>query len=686
MRISINWLKDHIALELPVAEVIATLNGIGMLVDDWEDIGDDVILEIETYANRPDTLGHLGIARELAAALELPLLRPEEPISEADESIGDVFDIQILDEDLCPRYCGMLVTGLEVSPSPPWLEKRIRAMGLNPVNNVVDVSNYVLFATGQPIHTFDRAKLRGQKIVVRRAKRGEHLRTLEGTDLSLKPDMLVIADEKDPVALAGIIGGEESAVTSSTRDVLIESANFDPVSVRQTWRKIGIPTDASYRFERGADIGFPPHAARLAASLLSRMGGRVLRGMLDVYPKERRAKTVVLRHHRIKELLGIEVQADFVVKTLENLEFRIEEHQPGTWRITVPLFRVDIEREADLIEEIARFFGYENIPSTLPAMPAVSVDLNPTRARETGMKHLLFHHGFDEVVNYSFSGTDQEDLFQESGRRPVAIRNPISARAALLRTTLLGGLLQNIAWNKNRDAQGVHIFEFGPVFHRTDESSREQRVLGIATWGELDRSHWQSRGDTTDIYHLKGACLDLLTHLGHDAVEFQRQEHPFFEQGYALRLLVKGAEVGALGLLRSDIRAAHDLDKEGVWAAEIDLDGLYALQPPAFRYTPVARYPAVTRDLSFLVDRSTPYEEIRAAVKDLKLPQLESAVLYDRYSGSGIPKSKVSLSIRFTYRSLQKTLLAQEVDECQQKIVEALRAGFDVQLREGGEN
>ena len=686
MKISINWLKDYIALELPPAEVIAKLNGIGMLVDEWESVGDDVVLEIETYANRPDTLGHLGIARELAAALELPLLRPEEPVVEADEAIGDVFDIQILDEDLCPRYCGMLVTGLEVAPSPPWLEQRIRTMGLNPVNNVVDVSNYVLFATGQPIHTFDRDKLAGQKIVVRRAKRGEHLRTLEGSDLALTPDMLVIADEKDPVALAGVIGGEESSVTASTRDVLIESANFDPVSVRQTWKKAGIPTDASYRFERGADIGFPPHAARLAASLLSRMGGRVLKGVLDVYPKERRAKTVVLRHHRIKELLGIEVQPEFVVKTLKNLEFRIEEHQVGTWRVTVPLFRVDIEREADLIEEIARFFGYENVPSTLPAMSALDMDVNPTRAREAGLKQLLFHRGFDEVVNYSFSDAEQEDLFQTGGRRPVAIRNPISARAALLRTHLLGGLLQNIAWNKNRDARGVHIFEFGPVFHRTDEGSREQQVLGIATWGEMGLPHWQRPEDSTDFFHLKGTCQDLMTHLGHDSVGFQKEEHPLFEQGYALRLQVKGAEIGVLGLLRRDVRAAYDLDKEAVWAAEIDLEGLYALQAPAFRFAPVAKYPGMTRDISFLVDRSVPYEEIRLAVENLKLPQLEGFVLYDRYSGPNIPKSKVSLSIRFTFRSLQKTLMTQEVDEVQQKIVEALRAGFDMQLREGGEN
>jgi phenylalanyl-tRNA synthetase beta chain len=684
MKISINWLKDYVDADLSNSELIERLNSIGMLVDEWEEEGDDTILELETYANRPDTLGHLGVARELAASLGLPLNKPVGAIVEIDEPISDHFDIQILDEDLCSRYCGMLLTGIEVGPSPEWLQLRVRSMGLNPINNVVDVTNYVLFATAQPIHAFDVAKLEGRKIVVRRAKRGEHLITLEGEDVSLSQDMLVIADENKPVALAGIIGGQESAVTEATRDVLIESAYFDPVSVRQTWKKAGVQTDASYRFERGADLSFPPVAARLAASLLTQMGGRAYQGILDVFPKSRRPRTVVLRHHRISELLGVEVAEDFVVRTLTNLDFGVAQQQPGIWRVTVPSFRVDIEREADLIEEIARFFGYENIPSQLPTMETMDLVFDKKRELEDSLRILIFHNGFDEVVNYSFFNPVKENLFRQD-RQSVAIRNPISSRAALLRTTLLDGLLQTVAWNRNRGAQGVHVFELGKVFSRNDQDNREQQKLGMVTWGTREIPHWQGHTEKTDFFLLKGACESLMSHMGYEPIVFQNQAHVFFQTNHALALHIKGSQVGVLGQVKPEIRAAYDI-KEPVWAAEIDLDALFDIQAQAFHFTPVIKFPSMIRDVSFLVDLGVSYEEIKQAINRLNLSHLETYELYDRYTGSGVPKGKVSLSIRFTFRHPQKTLLAEEADSLQQMIVKALRSGFEFQLREGGEN
>jgi len=684
MKISIDWLKDYISLDLSDTQVISTLNRIGMLVDEWEETEDDTILELETYANRPDTLGHLGVARELAAALGLPLNMPDVSIVENDKQIAEHFDIQIMDEDLCPRYCGMIVSGIEVGPSPDWLQKRLRALGLAPVNNVVDVTNYVLFATAQPIHAFDLAKLKGSKIMVRRAKRGEGMRTLEGRDVVLSQDMLVIADEKDPVALAGVIGGEKSAVSEETRDVLIESAYFDPVSVRQTWKKAGVQTDASYRFERGADIKFPPHAAALAATLLTQMGGVAYQGMLDVYPKPARPKTVVIRHHRILELLGAEIEEAFVTKTLKDLEFQLKEQQPGIWQVTVPTFRVDIEREADLIEEIARFFGYENIPSQLPMWETVDLSQDRKRSLETGLRQLMFHQGFDEVMNYSFTDPAKEELFRRD-RGAIAIRNPISTRAALLRTTLLNGLLQTVVWNKNRGAEGVHVFELGHIFSQDEEDKRELQAMGMITWGALEAPHWQGPGLTTDFFHLKGTCESLVASLGYQAVSFQSRDHPFFEAGHALALHLKGAEAGILGLLKPEILEAYDLN-EPVWAAEIDLDVAFEIQPHVFRCVPVVKYPSVIRDVSFLIDRGVPYQSIKEILDRLKLPYLERYTLYDRYTGTGVPEGKVSLSLRFVFRHPQKTLQAGEVDALQEKIGKALRSNFEIQLREGGEN
>ncbi|MFA9453292.1 MAG: phenylalanine--tRNA ligase subunit beta [Candidatus Aminicenantaceae bacterium] len=685
MKISIDWLKDYISLDLSNTQVINTLNRIGMLVDEWEETEDDTILELETYANRPDTLGHLGVARELAAALGLPLNMPDVSIIENDKQIAEHFDIQIMDEDLCPRYCGMIVSGIEVGPSPGWLQKRLRALGLIPVNNVVDVTNYVLFATAQPIHAFDLAKLKGSKIMVRRAKRGEGMRTLEGRDVALSQDMLVIADEKDPVALAGVIGGEESAVSEATRDVLIESAYFDPVSVRQTWKKAGVQTDASYRFERGADIMFPPHAAALAVTLLTQMGGVAYQGVLDVYPKPARPKTVVIRHHRVLELLGAEIEEAFVTKTLKDLEFQLKEQQPGIWKVTVPTFRVDIDREADLIEEIARFFGYENIPSRLPLWETVDLSLDRKRTLETGVRQLMFHQGFDEVVNYSFTDPAREELFRRD-RGAIAIRNPISTRASLLRTTLLNGLLQTVVWNKNRGVEGVHVFELGHIFNQDEEDKRELQAMGMITWGALDAPHWQGgTGLSTDFFHLKGTCESLVASLGYQVVSFQNRDHPFFEAGHALALYLKGAEAGILGRLKPEILEAYDLN-EPVWAAEIDLDVAFEIQPHVFRCVPVVKYPSVIRDVSFLIDRGVPYQDIKEILDRLNLPYLERHTLYDRYTGAGVPEGKVSLSLRFVFRHPQKTLQAGEVDALQEKIGKALRSSFEIQLREGGEN
>lgn len=684
MKISIDWLKTYIPLDLSIPDLIDALDRIGLLVDSWEEQGQDVILEIETYANRPDTLGHLGVARELAAALGQPLKDIDWPLEEADENISDVFDIQIQDEELCPRYCGKIVRGIQVGPSPAWLQERLTSMGLNPVNNVVDVTNYVLFSTAQPIHAFDLSKIEGDTIVVRRARKNESLRTLEGVDVSLSQDMLVIADAKKPVALAGIMGGAESGVTGNTRDVLIECAHFNPVCVRQTWKKLAMPTDASYRFERCTDISFPPQAAEMAASLLCQMGGTALKGILDVYPKKRKPKTVVLRQARITALLGVEVKSDVVENTLARLGMTVRSSQPGVWQVEVPTFRVDIEREADLIEEVARFFGYENIPSQLPLLQTEDVKIDPVRAANERMRQFLFHEGFDEVVNYSFTDSGRE-IALDSGRQALRIRNPISSRASHLRTNLVGGLLETIAWNRNRGAEGVHVFEIGNVHFWEDMVSRERLHLALATSGRLGEQHWQGGSRETDFFHLKGALENLLAQLRFEPVVFMKTAAPFFQDGYSLELSVKGSTIGSLGKLRPEILETFDL-KESVWAAEIDLDDLFEIQPHPFQYKPVIRFPSIVRDVSFIVSRDVHYQEIKAVIDKLALSNLESYDLYDRYTGSSVPEDKVSLSMRFNFRNPQKTLQAEEVDEEQEKIMKALQAGFDLEFRKGGEN
>jgi len=684
MKISISWLKEFVDVSLPLPQLLDRMTMIGLVAEHWEEREDDVVVDVETYANRPDTLGHLGIAREIGAMLQLPLKERHWPLTELTVRTSELVDVQILDEDLCPRYCGIVVKGVNVAPSPDWLRRRIEAMGLKPINNIVDVSNYVLYATAQPIHAFDLARIAGPRIVIRRAKKGESIRTLEGKDAVLSPEMLVIADEKRPVAIAGVIGGQESAVSSSTQDVFIESAYFDPVSVRKTGKALGIQTDACYRFERGADISFAPKAALMAASLLTQFGGKVSKEAVDVYPRPRKNKEIILRSRRVADLLGIEVGDEFIERILAGLGFSLKPNQKNTWQVQVPFWRVDIEREADFIEEIARFFGYDKIPVVVPPLEVLeSVPSNRERIRK--LCRQLFQQGFDEVINQSFADPEKEAVFQ-SGKMPVEIRNPISSRASRLRTNMLSGLLENTAWNKNHGIEGVHIFEVGNIYYWLGHDACEEMCLGLSTTGPLGAPHWKNKAALTDFFHLKGACEAVMEALRYEPFSFEEKVHPFFEEGFALALVYKGEILGRLGLVRKPILDAYSLEGP-LYAAEIGLDVLFGKQPKPFEFVPLPKFPCVIRDLSFLVERAVPYQEIKRAIEKVSVPFLETFDLIDSYAGKSIPRDKKSLSLRFIYRNPKATLLAEEVDKSEKKIMKHLTSVFQIQLRErGGEN
>ncbi len=680
MKISYEWLKEYVHLSLSPQEVAECLNRIGLMVENISSFEDDTVFEIETYANRPDTLGHLGVARELATLLGLNLKIKKWPLKELPQTTAEIVDISILDPQLCPRYCGLVVRGVKVGPSPEWLRKRIEAVGLRSINNVVDVSNYVCFSLGQPIHTFDLSRLKGNKIKIRRARKGETLRTLEGSTVELSPEMLVIADESTPVALAGIIGGEESGITESTRDVFIESANFDPVSIRLTAKRLGLSTDASYRFERGADPEAAPVAAVMAASLLCEFGGRVSKGLLDVYPAPRKPRSVTLRLKRINELLGVEIDPEFVTRTLASLGLKLKEQSPGVWVAEIPSFRVDLEREADLIEEVARFYGYDLIPSVVT--PAFSFELpaNRTRDRIWRLKEILFHHGFDEVINFSFADPEKETLWQ-TGFQPIKLQNPISSRLSILRTSLLPGLVENAVWNFNREAEGVHIFEVGNIYYwEDDDLHRESLRLGILSTGLRSGRSWNEPEKETDFFVLKGVVEDILHYLGYISLSFEQVEHPFFEPGQALQVRVKNEPVGHLGLLHRNLARQYDLERPA-YAAEINLEELLQKQPRSFKFEPIPRFPGTSRDLSFLVDENISYQQIHQQLEKLNLPLLERFLIYDRFKGKSLPPGKVSFSVRFYFRHETRTIQAEEVDRLMQEIISQLKSSLNIQLR-----
>jgi phenylalanyl-tRNA synthetase beta chain len=681
MKISLDWIREYVAVDLPRQELVDRLTMAGWVPETVEEKDGDLILDLETYANRPDALGHLGVAREIGAMLGRPLLERDWPVAELEETTSEIADVQITAEALCPRYCGLVVRGVPVGPSPDWMRRRLETMGLKPINAVVDVSNYVLFATAQPIHTFDFGRIGGGRIVVRKAKRGETLVDLDGRTLDLTADMLVIADESRPVALAGVIGGQASGITASTRDVFIESAHFDPVSIRKTAKKLGLSTDASYRFERGADIGFAPQAARMAASLLTQMGGRASRGIIDRYPRPLKPRTVRLRLRRVAALLGVDVPEAFVADLLARLGFRADTSHRSAWRVEVPTFRVDVSREADLVEEIARFYGYDRIPSVVTPVDSFDATVDRTRMRLGRLRRTLLGQGLDEVINWSFADPERETA-AGSGRTPIPVQNPISNRASVMRTTLLPGLLENAAWNLNRGLEGVHVFETGRVYYWEEEKHREDLHLGLLATGLRPGAGWDTPAAETDFFVLKGALEALFEALRFEPVAFEEKDHGYFEPGRALAVLYKGQEVGRLGALRRDFAAISSVERT-VYAAEVDLAALFEKTPRPFQYAPVPKLPGVTRDLSFLLDRGVAYGEVVRVLARLNQPLLEGFELRDRFSGPSVPADKVSLTVRFRYRHPQRTLVADEVDRVEQEIVGQLRSALNIQLREG---
>ncbi|UCE21228.1 MAG: phenylalanine--tRNA ligase subunit beta, partial [Candidatus Aminicenantes bacterium] len=415
---------------------------------------------------------------------------------------------------------------------------------------------------------------------------------------------------------------------------------------------------------------------------MTQFGGKVSKGITDVYPRPLKERTVVLRNRRVFDLIGLEIDEKFTERTLSRLGFQAEPQRKGVWQVQVPHFRVDIEREADLIEEVARFYGYDKIPVHFPPLRVPEPPLGKKREKIERTRQLLLNHGFDEVLNFSFSYPEREELLQ-TGQSPVEIRNPFSSKASLLRTTVLGGLLDNIAWNKNRGADGVHLFELGNIYFRERKKSHEQLTLSLVTTGLVGEVDWHRKSEKTDFFRLKGVLEALMTYLKYEPFSFKKEDHVFFENGNSLALVYKEESIGYLGLLKNNLLDAFSLD-EPVWAAELNLETLFGKPPQAFQYAPVTKFPTVTRDVSFIADQNISFQSIREVVEKLSLPYLASFDLYDRFSGSSIPKGKVSLSLRFVFNHPEKTLKAEEVDKLQQKIIKTLGTSFNFQLREGG--
>ena len=682
MKISIEWLKEYVEVQESPEKLKEDLSMIGLLVEAITGSRETAVLEVEVTSNRPDCLSHVGIAREIAALYGRPLKRPpaQRQLSIPAERLP--YQIEISDADLCPRYVGLVLDGIQVATSPDWMQRRLEAAGMRPLNNIVDITNFVLLEMGHPLHAFDYDVLRQRKIVVARAGKGERIRTLDGADRDLDGDMLLINDGEGPVAIAGVMGGLNSEISLSTHRVLLESAYFEPASVRRTSKKLGLSTEASYRFERGADWeNTVPAIARTCLLIEQLAGGRIAGSLQDVYPNKKAPVRISLRRANAAALLGVDLTPEFIESTLQRLEFKLEQTEKDAWEVTCPTNRADMELEADLIEELARFYGYQNIPTTLPPARTVGIP-SPVYVLENCVRDILTGQGYYEAVNLSFASELDHMEFRPLQGDRIPVKNPLTEDTQYMRTTLAPGLVRSAKRNFNYDQRQVCLFEIGKIYGPGPGGRlTERNTLGILGTGSVARQNWASPPAEYTFYHLKGLVEALLQGLRIRSFEIESAGAVgWLNAADSALLKINGETAGVMGSLSAELGGKYKL-RQPIFLAEIDLEllGRHAFAP--IRYESLPKYPSVERDMSIVVRRDLAYRTIRQSIASLGIAELTGIELIDVYEGEKIPSGKVSLTLRLTFQDREKTLTVDRVQSFIDTVLSSLVNSYGAGLR-----
>jgi phenylalanyl-tRNA synthetase beta chain len=667
--------------------------------------GSDVVYDLEVTPNRPDLNSVIGIAREIAAVTGHPLKMPEVSVASGSLSVvgeqpGTGVDsyvaVRVEEPELCPRYAARVITGVKIGPSPDWLRSTLEKVGVRSINNVVDVSNYVMLEIGQPLHTFDYhliAKGASGKptIVVRRAAEGEKFKTLDDQERALTNEILLIADEQKGIALAGVMGGQNTEINDSTKDVLIESAYFAPTNIRRTSKALGLRSESSYRFERGCDIGIADWASRRCAQLiLETAGGQLVPGVVDACAVEIKPQEITLRHQKVNELLGVKLKPEEIEYFLGQLGLQATNRkarpvgeeapaEPVTFRI--PTFRVDLKREVDLIEEVARLHGVDRIPSTPPRGAIGAHAFDAVCDHIADVRRLLTGLGLDEAQGQTLVAKDDCRLPDDT---LVALANPLSSDMDVLRPGLLPGLLNTLRHNLNRKNPDVALFEIGRVFGRNSGKLQEERRVAIALTGRRAPAFWSGddRDAKFDAHDLKGMVEDLLQHFGLRGVSFLRREQSttLFLESAAITLGGK-TSLGELGQLLPALAKKYDA-RDAVFLAELRLDELLARRNPSKSFKNLPQFPAIRRDVAMLVPESTTHDAVLAVVKQAKPANLESVELFDVFRGKNVPEGQKSLAYAFTYRAADKTLTDAEVNAAHDRLTADFKQKLNATVRE----
>jgi phenylalanyl-tRNA synthetase beta chain len=670
MKISPNWIRDFVSPAASDRDVAEALTVSGIAIEGYFGQGDDQTWEAEITTNRVDAMNHYGVAREVSAIYDLDLVPLAPKVSENGPAN---FSIAIEDAEGCARYTARIVRGVKIAPAPAKIAHRLELVEQRSISNVADASNYVLNEIGQPTHAFDLDKLEGGRIIVRRARAGETITTLDGVKRQLEPEDLVIADAVRPVALAGVMGGEATMITYSTKNVLIESAWFDPASIRRTARRLGMHTDASHRYERGADPGITQTACARVAELVVASAGGAVSAEIDAVARAISQPRIALASAEVKRILGVEIPSQEIARILQRLGF-IVEGSDAEFLVVVPTWRLDVEREIDLIEEVARIYSYLKIPSTLPSFAGGVVEL-PNARKQAALRGRLLALGYNESLSSTFIPQEDARFFASNGAsaEPVRIANPLSEEAAYMRTTLVPGLLLQAAYNLNRGNADVRLFEAGHVYAMQGEAVDEHNALAFVATGAVRESSVHGKPERSDFFQLKGDIEQLLAAFHAADVKFDRSVPSWLHPGRSARAQVAGKTVAIFGQLHPEVAAARKL-KQDVFIAEIFVEELYelALRQPA--YMPISRYPAVERDFSFVLGDAVEFEGIRQELSALAITELAAILPAEVFRGGSLAAGTYSFLLRVRFQSAGRTLRDDEVANWSQQIVKAVES------------
>jgi phenylalanyl-tRNA synthetase beta chain len=670
MKVPIAWLREYVDLRVDARQLGEALTLVGLELAGIEGQGAAAVLDFEVTTNRVDCMNIYGMAREAAAIYGLPLKPPVIDFAEQGSPASAAIDVAIAATDLCPRFAAR-VLDIQPGQSPAWMQERLAAVGVRAISNIVDITNYVMLELGQPTHAFDLARIPEQKLVVRWARAGERLTTLDGVERTLTERCGVVASPSCALALAGVMGGANSEVHEATRTVVLEAAYWEPFAIRRSAKVLGLHTEASHRFERGADPENPiPALARIAHLLGRTKTGTVRPGLIDRYSNPRAKKSIVLRPARIDAVLGVAVPSDRSESILRALGCEIAA-EGANWRVTAPTWRGDIGREVDLIEEVGRHFGLNRIPATLPAAEVLG-GLAPALIKERRLRHLLASAGLSEIVSYAFIA--EKDAALDASPR-VALANPLSEEQGVLRSALvIPGMLSALKVNERHGRREVRLFEVGRVFSPITATPQEERRLGIVWTGVARDKHWSEGARAVDFFDLKGilellqARLQMPLSLSSDPQASQSHLHP----GRQGAILWSGERIGYLGALHPDAAQRWDL-KDETWVLEMGLERFLCEQTATPRFVPLPRYPWVMRDISVVIDKDVTAAALAAGVSAAGGTLLRSVKTSDRYTGQGVADGRVSLTLSLRFEHSERTLTSEEVQASVANIIAALK-------------